>query len=206
MSEEEAEVLLDQILEQGWWNGDGWKILEINVDNLEYEGEVPYALKQAVWRRQMGLRNFPMRPEDQKVLEEGARVARARYWRGVRSSAMEMLTDAAEDYDSYEEADEYLDTRIHEEADGSIVSVKEAFEVLLHSDNTFAVEELGFERSEEFSSAVMEAAYFAFRQDLQEMVGSMSDEVTWAEDEEEEEDEDYEENPRRAALRRRLRR
>lgn len=137
-------------------------------------------------RRSNPKRGFPYRKSDEKALEEGERVGRAQYHHDMRSFAKEILEDARKQFETYDEAREYIDERIHEDADGMqrVIYTHKAIQTLVYSDRWDAIEDdYGMDVSGwpsgpggGLAGLVTVAAFFAVRQDITEYVDAMKDE------------------------------
>lgn len=112
---------------------------------------------------------FPYTAADDRALEKGETVARARYYHDLSSTAQEILKDLKNDESEVDESD--LDDRIHEEADSAVIYTKNALDILVESDNWTAIDDVG-EIPDDASQAVTAMAYWAYRQDLREAVDS----------------------------------
>jgi hypothetical protein len=122
--------------------------------------------------------SFPNRASDDKAVEDAAQVLRARYHGDVRSMAAEILREAAEDYESYEDAEEWIQQQVHETVDGSamIIYTQQAINVLIQSDNWDQIDEVGADVPDGMSNIVTVAAYYALRADVEEDIMAMKDE------------------------------
>lgn len=128
--------------------------------------------------RRRNAAKFPWDKKSEKTKEEGERIGRAQYHQSMRSFAKEILKDAAKQYDSYDDAREDIDERIHETADGTswVIYTGENLDVMKYSDNWLAAEEEGVVEPGDLSTILPVYAYYAVRRDIEEYVDAHSDE------------------------------
>lgn len=108
-------------------------------------------------------KKFPYRASDDKALEKGEQVGRARYFQGLRESAKDIIRES-------KEYDEEIGDMIHQYADNAVIYTRDCLEILRFSDNWTAASDEGMELSGDVSQFLCQAAYFAYSQDLAEMV------------------------------------
>lgn len=123
-------------------------------------------------------KEFPYRDRDQKALEDGQQVARARYYRSIDSTARDVLEEIAEDGRI---DDESLIQRLDEEADSAVIYTRVCIGIMGHSDNWTAIEDVfGDDVSQWGATGVSDLfckmAYFAYRADLEAQVSAIRDE------------------------------
>lgn len=92
--------------------------------------------------------------------------------------AAEILRDAASQYSSFEDAQDYINQQIHEAVDGSslVLVTREALNTLVQSQNWLEIDEMGAEQGEGLVNTVTIAAYYALRADVTQIVEELSDE------------------------------
>lgn len=146
--------------------------------------------------------------ESREALKDYAgNTVRREYYQDITRAARDILVDAANEFDSYDEARDWIYERIWEDADGSgyVLYTAQNLKVLVASDNWLAIEDVANEGIvgeadlANFTSIMQQAAFFAVRADLTEAVDRDADEVAWREDQEDEDDE-IEDNPRSRKL------
>lgn len=115
---------------------------------------------------------------DEKKIEEGKAALRRDYYASIDSFAKEILSEAAEQHGSFDEAREWIDQQVHETADGSswVIYTGRALDVLVASDNWTAVDDAGMDLGDDLTSVITMAAYFAVRQDLWDRIDAYEDE------------------------------
>ena len=113
---------------------------------------------------------FPYGDKYDEVLKEGERVARARYYQDVSSSAEEIVKDHKENgTDLYD--------LISESSDSAVTYTKTALDIMVESDNWTAIEDQGMELpSDNVAKVVTVIAYYAYHQDLTEAVSRYAEE------------------------------
>lgn len=119
-----------------------------------------------------------MATKDEKQIETGKNALRRSYHESMRSFAREILQDAVNsNYEDYDEAEEYIQEQIDQTADGTswVIYTGNALDVLVASDNWLAIDDVGIE-SNELTTILTQAAYFAVRQDIAEYVEAFKDE------------------------------
>ena len=124
----------------------------------------------------MAKKVFPYRDKDTSDMEDGERVARARYFQNLRSEANQILDEAE---DGGEIDDEVLDEQIRQYADSSVIYTHECIKILEFSDNWTAIEDVlgeGMPMPDSFTTVLCQAAYYAYEADLREMVDAHRDE------------------------------
>lgn len=109
---------------------------------------------------------FPYRVSDNKAVEEGARVERARYYSDVKSTAAEIAAEADDD-------DDRVNELISEAAESAVTYTSDAWRIAYISDNTDAImDALGDNSSDwgarDVNDAITKIAYFAYEADLRE--------------------------------------
>ncbi len=119
-------------------------------------------------RRNPKKAGFPYRVSDNKALEEGEQVERARYFGGIRSFAEQIAKEARGDDDRIQEL-------IAEAADSAVTYTRDAWKIAWNSDRSDAIEDvLGDDPAEWGASGVTDVitkiAFFAYEQDLREQV------------------------------------
>lgn len=133
--------------------------------------------------------------ESREALKDYAgNTTRREYYQEITRAARDILVDAANEFDSYDEAREWIYERIWEYVDGSqyVIYTAQNLKVLVASDNWLAIEDaaaegiVGEADLANFTNIMKEAAFFAVRADLTEAIERDEDEVQW-----------MEENPRR---------
>lgn len=133
---------------------------------------------------------FPYRREDEQALKEGEKVARARYYRSVRSTAKEILDEFAPQYGSYDQASGSIMDRIREEADSHVIYDHRNIDTVVNSDNWLAGSEEESISTDDFSEAIRTIAYHAYVQDLVDSVDEQSTDIEWGDEDEEDGEED----------------
>lgn len=113
---------------------------------------------------------FPYRKKDDKALEEGEQIARARYRQDLRRMAQSLL----EEHKQY--PDQEISEMIDQGADNAVIYTRNALEILVESDNWTAIEDMGMEIPQDVTQAVTLIAYFAYRQDLEQYVEAYASE------------------------------
>ena len=105
--------------------------------------------------------------------------------------ANEILGDASEKYDCYDDALDFINDQVHEASDGCsmVIYTGQAIDVLKYSDSWLAGEEAGLELAEGISQLVSALAYHAVCADIFEACESNQDQYFEDEDESEGEDE-----------------
>lgn len=107
---------------------------------------------------------FPYGSKYDKALEEGERIAKARYHRDVASSAEEIVKE-------HKDHGTDITDLIAQEADRAVIYTKSALDILVESDNWTAIEDQGMEiPTDSVSNTVTVIAYWAYYQDLTEAV------------------------------------
>lgn len=110
---------------------------------------------------------------DDEIEHAALGILRASYWQSVRSYADEIVRDAIDRADEITDRDEWLDTTIHEYADGSqwIIYHWRARLVLLASDHANEHEDaIDFREAGSLDNVLAMAAYLAMRADIAEVV------------------------------------
>ena len=118
----------------------------------------------------MAKKVFPYRDKDTADMEDGERVARARYFQGLRSEANQILDEAEDDG---EIDDDVVEEQLDNYADSSVIYTHECIKILGFSDNWLAIEDVlgeGMPMPEGLTTALCQAAYFAYHADLRQMV------------------------------------
>jgi hypothetical protein len=115
-------------------------------------------------RRNPKKAGFPWRKSDDKAVEDGARVERARYYSSVKSAAAEIVKEAGDDEDRVSEL-------ISEYADSAVTYTSDAWRIAYISDNTDAIEDMGDPSdwgARDVTDTITKIAYFAYEADLRE--------------------------------------
>ena len=113
---------------------------------------------------------------DEAIIEKGKSALRRDYHRDIRSNAADILDDAQKNFSDYDEASDYIDERIRQDADGTswVIYTSNTLDTLHASDNWLAIDDMGIEGGD-LTDILTKAAYFAYEQDLRSMVDAMKD-------------------------------
>ncbi len=115
---------------------------------------------------------FPSGAKYDKQLKDGEQVASARYQADLRSVAEEIVEEKKDDPDAE------VQDLIHQAADSAVIYTKHALDILVESNNWTAASDEGQDYPQgDVSQAIGVMAYFAYAQDLQEMVGAVAEEM-----------------------------
>jgi hypothetical protein len=117
---------------------------------------------------------FPNGPEFDKVLEDAAQIARARYYRGIRAAAKDILAEAM----GSDDVNDRVDTLIHEAADSAVTYTRHALDIVVQSDKWTSIEDaIGEDPSTWGATGVTDVitkiAFYAYEQDLREQVEAL---------------------------------
>jgi hypothetical protein len=120
-----------------------------------------------------------------ETIEAGKRALRMQYREFCLSAAREMLTEAkASGCADMDEAEESIQERIHETADGCywVIYTHAALDTVMASDNWLEIDDQGMDSEASFTTKITQAAYFAVCADLNECVSACADEFWTDED------------------------
>ncbi len=116
---------------------------------------------------------------------------RAKYYQHVADMAEEIVDDYTE---AGEFSEEDADQRINESAE--VIYTRDAMEILEASDNWQAIDEMGMESvGDDINQTLVNAAFWAQRQDIAEAVHKKAEEREEAREEEDENDDEPAHNP-----------
>ena len=110
---------------------------------------------------------FPYTSKDDKAVERGDQIQRARYFQGIRTDAQDIIAESLSDGEVDEDL---MSDLVHQTADNRVIYTRDCLMILLYSDNWTAIEDAGMDLSSDFTQVICQAAYFAYQQDLMEMI------------------------------------
>lgn len=112
------------------------------------------------------------REDDERRVSDGKDALRRQYYGNVRATAEEILKDAAERHGSFDEAQEWIEERIHEDADGSywVIYTHAALDTIFASDNWLEIDEAGEPGAGDLTTRITQAACYALAADLRQQI------------------------------------
>jgi hypothetical protein len=110
-----------------------------------YEREPYDAEASDEWRRGWHAAQQEQEQEREATIEAGKRALRQQYHEFCRGCAKEMLSEAQEQFEDLDEAEEWIQERIHETADGCywVIYTHATLDTMMASDNWLAIDDMG---------------------------------------------------------------
>lgn len=165
-----AEVVIDQTLAKGEYRSpDGQWALTVRGDAIDVTGEPPTEILRALAARKAENAAY--------VVKRARTLQKAGHYTEVEEAAREILEQAAEEYDNFENAREMIDQLVSEHAATVTVHTSENLNMIVGSDNWEAIDDAideglveGFSSFANFSDLIDSAAEYAVRADVYDAI------------------------------------